>query len=235
MKRLAILGGGGHGRVVADVAEASGRWDDIVFYDDAWPQRQENGPWKVNGAIQSFFELRPGTCDVVVAIGDNALRAQIAMQLCDAGFPLVSVIHPTASISRHALIGPGTVVFAGAVVNIGAVVGTACIINTRAIVEHDCVLGAAVHVSPGANLAGVVTIGDTSWVGIGACVRQQITIGRNVMIGAGAVVVKSLPDGVTVVGNPARLMKPRGTDKHKESSYVEYPVFPMAKLHEQGG
>ncbi|WP_292934518.1 acetyltransferase [Noviherbaspirillum sp.] len=231
MRRLAILGGGGHGKVVADAAEACRRWDDIVFYDDAWPQRVENGPWPYVGSIHAFMQLPPDSCDVVVAIGDNALRARIAFQLQDAGFSLVNVIHPASTVSRHASIGAGSVVFAGAVINIGATLGPACIINTCAIVEHDCVLGTAVHVSPGANLAGEVCIGDASWVGIGACIRQQITVGSKVMIGAGAVVVSAVPDGVTMVGNPARIMQRKETDHREETNHAEYPVPPVAKLH----
>jgi sugar O-acyltransferase (sialic acid O-acetyltransferase NeuD family) len=206
---LAILGGGGHGKVVADAAQASGRWEKIVFFDDAWPKRTMNGQWPVAGDLHTLFELPQDSCEVVVAIGDNQLRTQIAEHLCEEGFRLATVVHPASCVSKHARLGPGTVVFAGAVVNIGAIVGQACIINTRATVDHDCMLGTAVHVSPGANLAGEVVVGDCSWVGIGACIRQQIAIGRNVMVGAGAVVVTPFPDDVTVVGVPARIMKRR--------------------------
>jgi sugar O-acyltransferase (sialic acid O-acetyltransferase NeuD family) len=206
MKRLSILGAGGHGKVVGDAADASGNWAEIAYYDDAWPQLKENGPWQVIGPIRSFIEKPSADSDVVVAIGNNALRAQLSTALLERDLKLVSVIHPDAHLSKYASIGPGTVIFAGAVVNIGADIGPACIINTGAIIEHDCVLGQAVHVSPGAKLAGAVTIGDASWVGIGACIRQQITIGHNVTIGAGAVVVSSLPDNVTAVGNPARII-----------------------------
>jgi sugar O-acyltransferase (sialic acid O-acetyltransferase NeuD family) len=235
VNRLAILGGGGHGKVVADAAECSGRWKEIVFYDDAWPAKADDGPWPVAGSFQSFLEhQRPG-CDVVVAIGNNRLRLAVANQLIKTGFSLVNVVHPSATVSRHAHIGIGTVIFAGAVVNIGAVLGTACIINTRATVEHDCLLGAAVHVSPGANLAGEVTIGDASWIGIGSCVRQQIDVGRGVIIGAGAVVVKPVPDGLTVAGNPATILHAGRTRIKQEPDHAEYPFFPVAELYHQRG
>lgn len=209
MRRLSILGAGGHGKVVADAAENCGRWDEIIFYDDIWPAQTQSGPWRIAGSVRDFMEGPAENSDVVVAFGDNALRVQFAERLRNAGFRLVSIIHPAAVVSAHATIDLGTVVFAGAVINIGAEIGTACIINTRAVIEHDCVLGKAVHVSPGANLAGLVTIGNESWVGIGACIRQQIKVGRNVTIGAGAVVVAPLPDDVTVVGNPARPLRKR--------------------------
>jgi len=78
------------------------------------------------------------------------------------------------------------------------------ILNTLSSVDHDCQLGDFVHISPGAHIAGEVQIGDGSWIGIGASVIEGIKIGRNCIIGAGAAVIADVPDGVTVVGVPAK-------------------------------
>lgn len=204
MKRLAILGAGGHGRVVADAAEASGEWQQIVFFDDAWPDRKSSGPWPIFGNQTALL----GQCEefdgVVVGIGSNRIRLASSQALFEAGACLATIIHPNATISRHASVEAGTVIFAGSVVNIGAHVGRACIVNTAATVDHDCQLADGVHLSPGANLAGGVTVGICSWIGANAGVRQQLSIGAHVVVGVGAVVVDSLPDGITAVGNPAR-------------------------------
>ena len=88
--------------------------------------------------------------------------------------------------------------------NVDSRIGIGAIINTDATVDHDCVLGSAVHVSPGAHLAGGVCVGDRSWVGIGSAVRQLARIGSDVMVGAGAAVVADIPDGCVVTGVPAR-------------------------------
>ncbi|WP_299452774.1 acetyltransferase [uncultured Pigmentiphaga sp.] len=204
MKRLAILGAGGHGRVVADAAEASGDWHEIVFFDDAWPERQQSGPWPIVGnqaALLTRYSEFDGT---VVGIGANRVRLANTQALLEAGAQLATVIHPRATVSRHAKVGAGSVVFAGAVVNIGAQIGRACIINTGATVDHDCLLADGVHVSPGANLAGGVSVGTCTWIGANAGIRQQISIGAHAVIGVGAVVVSHQPDGITAVGNPAR-------------------------------
>lgn len=79
------------------------------------------------------------------------------------------------------------------------------IINTGASVDHDCSLGDAVHVSPGAHLAGEVCLGDRSWMGIGSSVRQMVKIGCDVMVGAGAAVVADIPDACLAIGVPARV------------------------------
>ena len=203
MKSLAVLGASGHGKVIADIAECCG-WQAIEFYDDAWPSLQNNGAWNVvgdTGALKTHLKNYDGA---IVAIGNNEIRSQKMRELLDAGAQIVSLIHPSAVVSRYAALGPGSVVMAGVVVNPDVTIGESAILNTCCSVDHDCELGDAVHVSPGACLAGGVCVGNNSWIGIGATVRQGIHIGSNVMVGAGAAVVSDLPDGVTAIGVPAR-------------------------------
>lgn len=206
MKRLAILGASGHGKVVADTAEACG-WTEIIFFDDTWPSRTSNGVWGVVGTGRDFFEKAHEFDGVVVAIGNNAIRQSKVAILVQKGATLATLIHPAAYVSRHATVGAGTVVFAGAVLNTGATVGVGGILNTGCSVDHDCILADSVHISPGARLAGGVSVGQCSWVGIGACVKQMINIGANVVVGAGAAVVSDVDEGMTVVGVPARALE----------------------------
>lgn len=203
MKRLALLGASGHGKVIADMALLSG-WDEVVFFDDAWPQCERNGPWTVEGDSAALIARLLQFDGVVVSIGDCNIRWQKQQTLQAAGALLVSIVHPAAIISPRSTLGAGTVVMAGAIVNIDVAIGRASIINTGATVDHDCRLGDAVHICPGAHLSGNVQVGDGSWIGIGATVKQGMVIGKHVMVGAGAVVVASLADGLTVIGNPAR-------------------------------
>lgn len=209
MKRLAILGASGHGKVLADIAQSCG-WREVVFYDDAWPARQLNAHWPIVGDSAALFAHLSAVDGTIVGIGNNQVRHDKQRLLAAAGAPLVSLIHPQAVISRHSTIGVGSVVMAGVVVNIDSRIGDGVILNTGCSVDHDNLLGDFVHLSPGARLAGGVTVGDLSWVGIGACIRQMIQIGSRVVIGAGAVVVKPVADGITAVGVPARSLASPG-------------------------
>jgi len=205
LKRLAILGASGHGKVVADIAECCG-WDEVVFFDDAWPKVSVNDNWAVAGNSQALVECLDTFAGVVVAIGNNAIRAEKLRWLSEISAPVVTLVHPSAVISQYADLGAGTVVMPGVVVNVSSQIGDGVILNTGCSIDHDCTIGDCTHISPGARLAGGVKVGAQSWIGIGTSVKQLVQIGQRVTVGAGAAVVTDLPDGVTAVGVPARPM-----------------------------
>jgi sugar O-acyltransferase (sialic acid O-acetyltransferase NeuD family) len=205
MKTLAILGASGHGKVVADAALCAG-WNNIIFFDDRWPELREIGSWKVVGNTESLLSTSSQYDEVIVAIGSNPTRLKKINHLKAADIPLATIIHPKAICSSYVKIEPGVVIFAGAIINIDSSIGVGSIINTGATIDHDCQLGECVHVSPGAHLAGSVCVGDLSWIGIGSSVRQNIIIGTEVIVGAGAVVVKNIQNCCTVIGVPARII-----------------------------
>ncbi len=207
---LAIIGAGGHARVIADTARETGEWEFIEFYDDTWPQESFSGDWPLVGQLQDLLNGQPrDSLQLIVGSGDNQRRHTLQSRLECSGWTMATVIHPNAWVSRGAVIEPGCVVMAGAVINFGVTIGSASIINTRASIDHDCCLGSAVHISPGAALCGKVIIGDRSWIGAGAVVVQNIQTGSDSIIGAGATVLQDIPDDVVAVGCPARQINQR--------------------------
>lgn len=206
MKRLAIYGASGHGKVVAEIAELNG-WQEIVFFDQAVAGLKKNGSWAVKGDFNNLLDQQPDFDAAIVAIGNNQIRSDKSALLRKAGFQLARLIHPTAQVSQYSRVGDGTVIMANAVVNPFSSIGNNVIVNTAAIVDHDCTVGNGAHLCPGVNLAGGVTIGKKAWVGIGATVIQQRRIGEESIIGAGAVVIEDVPSHTTVCGVPAKQQK----------------------------
>lgn len=198
--RLVIVGAGGHGKVVADIALKNG-YTDIVFVDDRAVGFCMDFP--IICTCADIEMLRNGKTDFVIAIGNNEIRKRIAEQ---HDINWVTLIHPSAQIGVKVKIGFGTVVMAGAVINPCATVGKHCIINTRAVVEHDNMIADYVHVSPNAALGGTVCVGEGTHVGIGATVKNNIEICEKCRIGAGAVVDRDLTETDTYIGIPARKM-----------------------------
>jgi len=200
---LLIIGGGGHGKVVADAAMSSG-WSRVAFLDDRGQALGSPAGLPILGAVSELQAHAGKFSAAVVALGDGRRRLLLQAECLAAGLEVVSIIHPTAFVSRFASLAPGCVVLAQAAINVDSRLGRGCIVNTGATVDHDCVLGEGVHICPGAHLAGSVHVGNYTWVGIGASVREGVAIGPGATVGAGAVVVGNVAADVTVVGVPAR-------------------------------
>ena len=205
--KLAILGAGGHGRVVASVAESTDDWDEIVFYDSAYPSFENSGRWPVVGDVEELLDHVAEFQGVIAAIGDNKRRSEFLDMLEAASANVVNIIHPSSVVAEDVILGVGITIMPNAVVNIGSKVFSGAIINTSAVVEHDCTVGYVAHLSPGAVLSGGCSLGDFSWMGSGAVCINSVAIGDSVVIGAGSVVTRDLESGKKYVGVPARLVE----------------------------
>ena len=204
VKELILIGGGGHALVVAEAAGLAGHGIAGFFDDNPRAVVAQKLGLRHMGSLDDFYRRPPGEAWFVVALGDLRLRGAF---LADLGARpdahATTVIHPDATVSATARIGPGGYVGPRAIVHSFASVRAHAIVNSGAIVEHECEVGENVHVAPGAVLGGNVNVGRGSLVGIGARVLPGITIGAGSVVGAGAVVVQDVADGVTVVGVPA--------------------------------
>ncbi|MCM3673364.1 acetyltransferase [Peribacillus simplex] len=209
MANLLILGAGGHGKVVSEIAILKKFWENIAFLDD-----RENINEVLNisviGKFDEYNSFKNKYQYAFVAIGDNKLRLKWMERLSREGFIMPTLVHPFSSISKTSILGEGTVVMAGAVINSDTRVGRGCIINTSASIDHDCSLQDGVHISPGVNIGGTVSIDKCTWACIGSSVINNINVGSNVVLAAGAVVNKNIPDNVMVAGVPAKIKKQFG-------------------------
>jgi UDP-perosamine 4-acetyltransferase len=206
-RRLIIAGAGGHARVVLDIFLAASAFEPVGL-TDVEPGRHGQAVLGVQvlGADDVWTDLRARGVDAAIAaIGDNRVRSHVAQALRLAGFDLATGIHPRATVSKHAQVGCGVVIMAGAIVNAGAAIGDDAVINTGAIVEHDCQIARDVHIAPGAVLGGGVRVGQGALVGMGATVLPSVSIGEWSVVGAGAVAVHNVPPRTVVTGVPARI------------------------------
>ena len=200
---ILIHGPGGQGKVVLDALQASGRHVAGVLDDIVQPGTSVLGA-EVLGPMSSWKHRLDSGCEFAVAMGNSALRRDLAEDILLAGGALCQVAHPTATISPHARLKRGVIILAGTVVGPDVTIGDYSLLNANCAVDHDCVLGVGVTFGPGVTLAGVVTVGDGAFIGVGATIMPGVTIGENAVVGAGSVFIRPVPAGATVAGNPAK-------------------------------
>lgn len=144
MRRLVIIGAGGYGQTVADVAWQLHLYDEIVFLDD------NSSDKRVIGKCEDYIdEAFPGN-DIYPAFGNNALRIAWIDRLITAEVNVPTIVHSSAYISPMASLECGTVVLPNAIVNTNVTIGRGCIINCGAIIDHGCIIEEGSHVCLGA-------------------------------------------------------------------------------------
>ncbi|MED4351112.1 acetyltransferase [Schinkia azotoformans] len=200
--KLLIIGASGHGKVVADIALRMHKWQCIAFLDDNQNVKSPLGLEVIGRTSETnkYFQ----DYDIIVGIGNNATREKIQERLEIEGATIPTLIHPSAIIGEQVELAQGTVVMAGVVINCCTKIGKGCIINTSSSIDHDNRIDDYVHISPGAHLAGTVTVGKGTWLGIGSVVSNNVNITYGCKVGAGSVVVKDINETGTYLGVPAR-------------------------------
>ena len=210
---VAVIGGGGHGRVIIDMIEKISELTLVGVLDSNLAVGGEVLGSPVLGADSDVVALAEQHIleGVIVAIGDNYVRSQVAASVTEKAphlkFP--SVVHPSAQIAKGVQIWRGSVIMPGVVVNSGTQIGEFCILNTNCSVDHDGVLGDFSSFAPNSCAGGAVHIGDFSAVSLGANLIHNVKVGSHTVIGAGATVVSGLPSNVVAYGTPACVVRSR--------------------------
>lgn len=203
--RVAILGCGGHAKVVTEIVAR--QYSNIIFFDDRFPSGGEYFGYVVSGTIDSYFDCGSYFDLVVVAIGDNATRRKLWERLEKQKASTPPIVHPNALISPSANIGSGSVILGGAVIGADAIVGTGAIVNHKASIDHDCSLGDFAHASAGVSLGGGTKVGSQTLLGLNVCTRPAVRIGEKVTVGVGSAVICDIPNSEVWAGVPARFIR----------------------------
>ena len=184
-KRVIVIGAGGHGRSVAEAILLLGRDELVGFVDDGADANAKVWTYPILGRTDSLHSLCEYADAVVVAIGNNAVREKLHARVREAGFELLSVIHPTTFVSPTAALGPGCAVMAGAVVGTEAQLGEGVIVNCGATVDHHCRVDAFGHLGVNACMAGGSVLGHRAWMQAGAALGYGVKIAADTVLEPG--------------------------------------------------
>lgn len=205
MKKILLIGGGGHCRSCIDVIESDASYEiaGIVLPDDEASVSIEG--FSVAGYDSDLERLAQEIPCAFIAIGQIRTaepRTRLFEALKKVGAFIPTISSPRAYVSRRAALGIGSIVMHGAIINAGAEIAENCIINSLALVEHDAKVEAHCHISTGARVNGGVIVRSGSFVGSGAILKEGVEIGAGAVIGAGQIVLNSVPAGALVTGRP---------------------------------
>jgi len=212
---IIIVGCGGFGREVADWCKESIGVKPIGFIDND----VNNLPSVINGlpvlGTDEWVLIQKNKCNLVVGIGPPHIRRNIYEKFKEhAIFP--NVIHSSVKVGSEVTIQPdsGVIVTPGNIITCNIEIGKFVMVNLACTIGHDCKVGDFVTLSPGVNLSGRVNIGEGSYLGTNSSIVEKVNIGKWSVIGGQALVNKDLPDNVTAVGVPAKIIKERKENWH---------------------
>ena len=207
MKNLIIIGAGGMGRSLYDIALNSIGYDSVFkikgFIDDNLESlKKYKGYPKIINTISDYI---PQNNDVFsCSIGDIVAKKNVIETLVNKGASFISLIHKTALVDRSSKIGIGVIL--GPFVQVGASseVGDYCLIQSLANVGHDVRIGNLTRIDTLVTCIGGVYIGNEVTIHSSAILNHNVIVENNAIVGANSFVIKNVKSGTTVFGSPAR-------------------------------
>jgi len=206
MQSLIILGGGGYAIQIAWMVARSGLFEVVGMLDETITSPRDHNGIKVRASIDDLYDGKGDVPRMIAAVGNIGLRQRWHAEYFGR-FEFASFVDPLALVSPNAQIGRDCVMLFNTICSVDAVIGDGTHINVHCQVSHQVVVGEFCNVSSGVKLTGGSKVGDRCEIGTNACVLPKVRIGNDCIVGAGAVVNRDLPEGVTAVGVPARIIK----------------------------
>ena len=196
MKEIILIGGGGHCKSVIDVIDREGKFEIVGIVDKPDLLGSQVLGYAVIGNDSDLSSLVKRCQYALITVGQiktPELRIKLFNLATEVGFILPSIISPRAYISKHAIVGRGTIIMHDALINANANIGENCIINTKALIEHDVIIENHCHISTGSIINGGTIIRNNTFFGSNSVAKENIIVKKQSVIGGGVAVMKNIP------------------------------------------
>lgn len=207
-REIIIIGTGGHAKLLVDIVEESGNYKIVGFTSKESEEGTFCGYPLLGDDSVLVDHLKKGVEYVALGVGafkNNRLRKEIFERTKDLGFKVATLIHPSSTISRSAIIKEGAVIFSGVIINNHVEIGQNTIVATGSTIDHESVVASHVLVSAGVTIGAYTKIEEGVLCALGSKIVSGVQIGKDILIGAGAVVVRDISAKGTYVGIPAKI------------------------------
>jgi sugar O-acyltransferase (sialic acid O-acetyltransferase NeuD family) len=206
-KQILIAGTGGFSKEVLCLITDLGRYDDVLgFIEPDFILEKNNLPKEILGKPVLPYSIVDASKHIVsIAIGNSIIREKVITQL-PKGTEFITLIHPTAVISKWVTLGEGAIICAGTIITCDINVGKHVQLNLNTTIGHDCEIGDFFTTAPNVNISGNCSFENHVYFGTSSSIKQGISIVENVTIGMGAIVTKNITESGVYVGIPAKLL-----------------------------
>jgi sugar O-acyltransferase (sialic acid O-acetyltransferase NeuD family) len=191
LKKLVLLGGGGHCKACIDVIEQEGKYEIMGILDTEDLVGHKLLDYEYIGTDTDIAKLSSEGYVFLITVGQIrsvAVRKKISSILIANNAELATIVSPRAYVSQHATVGKGSIIMHNVLVNASATVGNNCIINTKALIEHDAFIEDFCHISTAAVVNGGTIVKEGTFFGSNAVSKEYVETEKDAVIKAGSIV-----------------------------------------------
>lgn len=212
-KKIIILGTGGTSVDILDIIhyinkQNKDQLECIGFLDDEERIGKSVGGVKILGPLKKAKEYKNVFFINGIGNPNNFFRREEIIKKTSTPInQFLKIIHSSASVSKTAKIGFGSVIFQNVTINSNVRIGDHVVVLPNCVLSHDDDIGDYSCIASSVSISGGVKVGKSCYIGSSSAIKEFVNIGDYSLVGIGSVVLENIPNNSVFVGNPAKFLR----------------------------